>query len=44
MHKKNKVPYFQQRWGDAPVHSIAAALFSKPSQIHFFEDIGYVFF
>ena len=30
-----------QRWGDAPVHSIAAALFAKKEQIHFFDDIGY---
>lgn len=26
--------------GDAPVHSIAAGLFLKPSELHFFEDIG----
>jgi alpha 1,2-mannosyltransferase len=30
-----------QRWGDAPVHSIGAALFAHKHQIHFFEDIGY---
>ena len=30
-----------QRWGDAPVHSIAAALFKPKDQIHFFHDIGY---
>ena len=29
------------RWGDAPVHSIAATLFLNKSQIHFFNDIGY---
>lgn len=29
-----------QRWGDAPVHSIGAALFAKKDQIHFFNDIG----
>jgi hypothetical protein len=29
-----------QRWGDAPVHSIAAALFTRKDQIHFFKDIG----
>ncbi|KAI9146180.1 alpha-1,2-mannosyltransferase [Paraphysoderma sedebokerense] len=33
--------FFYERWGDAPVHSIAAAMFLHPSQIHFFEDIGY---
>lgn len=30
-----------QRWGDAPVHSIAASLFASKDQIHFFRDIGY---
>ncbi|KAG2109854.1 glycosyltransferase family 15 protein [Suillus discolor] len=30
-----------QRWGDAPVHSIAAALFTRKDQLHFFKDIGY---
>lgn len=29
-----------QRWGDAPVHSIGAALFARKDQIHFFNDIG----
>lgn len=29
-----------QRWGDAPVHSIGAALLSRKDQIHFFNDIG----
>lgn len=30
-----------QRWGDAPVHSIAAAIFLPRSAIHFFDEIGY---
>lgn len=30
-----------QRWGDAPVHSIGAALFARKDQLHFFNDIGY---
>jgi hypothetical protein len=30
-----------KRWGDAPVHSIGAALFARKDQIHFFNDIGY---
>ncbi|KAJ2722338.1 hypothetical protein GGI07_003362 [Coemansia sp. Benny D115] len=33
--------FFYERWGDAPVHSIAAAMFLDPSEIHYFEDIGY---
>ncbi|KAG9287913.1 hypothetical protein G9A89_017508 [Geosiphon pyriformis] len=28
-------------WGDAPVHSIALALFLQKSEIHFFNDIAY---
>ena len=30
-----------QRWGDAPVHSIAVSLFLNASQLHFFDPIGY---
>merc|ERR1712225_124062 len=33
--------FFYERWGDAPVHSIAAALFLPFEEIHFFESIGY---
>jgi alpha 1,2-mannosyltransferase len=33
--------FYYERWGDAPVHSIGAALFAKKEQIHFFSDIGY---
>ncbi|CAG8741943.1 11723_t:CDS:2, partial [Acaulospora morrowiae] len=33
--------FFYERWGDAPVHSIAAALFLKRNQVHFFNEIGY---
>ncbi|KAH8117568.1 glycosyltransferase family 15 protein [Phellopilus nigrolimitatus] len=33
--------FYYERWGDAPVHSIAAALFARKDQIHFFNDIGY---
>ncbi|ODV83014.1 glycosyltransferase family 15 protein [[Candida] arabinofermentans NRRL YB-2248] len=33
--------FFYERWGDAPVHSIAAALFLPKGQIHFFDDVGY---
>jgi len=32
---------YYERWGDAPIHSIAAAFLLKPSEIHFFDDIGY---
>jgi alpha 1,2-mannosyltransferase len=30
-----------QRWGDAPVHTIGAALLQSADRIHFFRDIGY---
>ncbi|GAA6022342.1 hypothetical protein JCM10207_003292 [Rhodosporidiobolus poonsookiae] len=30
-----------ERWGDAPVHSIAAALFLRPDELHYFSDFGY---
>lgn len=30
-----------QRWGDAPVHSLAAALFLPRDKIHFFDSLGY---
>lgn len=33
--------FFYERWGDAPVHSIAAAMFLSLKEIHYFEDIGY---
>ncbi|KAI5191369.1 alpha 1,2-mannosyltransferase [Nematocida sp. AWRm77] len=33
--------FFYERWGDAPVHSIAVSLFLKRSEVHFFDDIGY---
>ncbi|KAI8982692.1 nucleotide-diphospho-sugar transferase [Pilobolus umbonatus] len=33
--------FFYERWGDAPVHSLAAGLFLTTDQVHYFEDIGY---
>ncbi|KAJ2829635.1 alpha 1,2-mannosyltransferase 2.4.1 [Coemansia erecta] len=33
--------FFYERWGDAPVHSIAAALFLQKEEVHWFKDIGY---
>ncbi|CAG8605366.1 9496_t:CDS:2 [Ambispora gerdemannii] len=33
--------FFYERWGDAPIHSIAAALFLEKTNIHFFNDIAY---
>lgn len=33
--------FFYERWGDAPIHSIAASLFLDKSQVHMFQDFGY---
>ncbi|KAJ7049871.1 glycosyltransferase family 15 protein [Mycena amicta] len=33
--------FYYERWGDAPIHTIAAALFLPKSQLHLFDDIGY---
>ncbi|KAJ3506526.1 hypothetical protein NLJ89_g6816 [Agrocybe chaxingu] len=33
--------FYYERWGDAPVHSIGAALFASRDQIQFFDEIGY---
>lgn len=37
----SKGGFYYERWGDAPVHSIAAAMFLRRDQIHFFNEIGY---
>ncbi|KAK0240114.1 glycosyltransferase family 15 protein [Armillaria nabsnona] len=39
----SKGGFYYERWGDAPVHSIGAALFARKDQIHFFNDIGKYF-
>lgn len=33
--------FFYERWGDAPVHSVALGLFEDKAKIHWFRDIGY---
>ena len=33
--------FFYERWGDAPVHSIAAGLMLRKEEIHFFNEIAY---
>jgi len=33
--------FYYERWGDAPVHSIGAALFAGKDRIHYFREIGY---
>lgn len=34
--------FYYERWGDAPVHTLAAALLLRPEQIHQFSDWGYI--
>ncbi|KAJ3514835.1 hypothetical protein NLJ89_g2142 [Agrocybe chaxingu] len=38
---ESKGGFYYERWGDAPVHSIAVSLFASRDQVHFFSDIGY---
>ncbi|CCD23042.1 glycosyltransferase family 15 protein NDAI_0A08900 [Naumovozyma dairenensis CBS 421] len=33
--------FFYERWGDAPIHSMAAALFLDRDEIHHFGEMGY---
>ncbi|PNS18746.1 O-glycoside alpha-1,2-mannosyltransferase 4 [Sphaceloma murrayae] len=40
-HLDHEGGFFYERWGDAPVHSIAAALLLPKEDIHFFNDISY---
>ena len=34
--------FYYERWGDAPVHSLAAAVLLEPWELHHFSDVGYV--
>jgi mannosyltransferase len=38
---ENSNGFFTERWGDAPIHSLAAGMFLNLSEIHYFRDIGY---
>lgn len=40
-HLSNKGGFYYERWGDAPVHSIAVSLLLDKDDIFHFEDIGY---
>ncbi|MCJ1345810.1 alpha-1,2-mannosyltransferase (Kre5) [Peltigera leucophlebia] len=33
--------FWMERWGDAPIHSLAAGALLAPKDIHYFRDIGY---
>jgi alpha 1,2-mannosyltransferase len=36
--------FYYERWGDAPIHSLAVSLFVDKSKLHYFDDIGYSHF
>ncbi|GME91276.1 unnamed protein product [Ambrosiozyma monospora] len=38
---ENSKGFYTERWGDAPIHSLAAGMFLSSSEIHYFRDIGY---
>ncbi|EIW85168.1 glycosyltransferase family 15 protein [Coniophora puteana RWD-64-598 SS2] len=40
-HLESTGGFYYERWGDAPIHSIAVSLFAGRDQVHFFKDIGY---
>ncbi|KAK5627826.1 hypothetical protein RRF57_003541 [Xylaria bambusicola] len=33
--------FWMERWGDAPIHSLAAGILLAPRDIHYFRDFGY---
>ncbi|WPK26292.1 hypothetical protein PUMCH_003641 [Australozyma saopauloensis] len=33
--------FYKERWGDAPVHSLAVAMMLDRKELHYFRDIGY---
>lgn len=33
--------FYRERWGDAPVHSLAVAMMLPKEQLHYFRDVGY---
>lgn len=33
--------FYKERWGDAPVHSLAVAMLLNKEELHYFRDIGY---
>ncbi|KAL1592076.1 O-glycoside alpha-1,2-mannosyltransferase 4 [Nothophoma quercina] len=33
--------FWMERWGDAPIHSLAAGILLSPADVHYFRDFGY---
>ncbi|GAB1312808.1 Glycolipid 2-alpha-mannosyltransferase [Madurella fahalii] len=40
-HLDRQGGFYHERWGDAPVHSLAVHLLLPPGKLHHFSDIGY---
>lgn len=40
-HLDNRGGFYKERWGDAPVHSLAVGMFLAKEELHYFRDIGY---
>jgi hypothetical protein len=40
-HLDDSGGFYYERFGDAPVHTLAVSLFARPDQVWFFEDVGY---
>lgn len=34
--------FYSERWGDAAAAGLALAMFAKPGQVRYFEDIGFI--
>lgn len=40
-HLEQSGGFYRERWGDAPVHSLAIAMMLDSKDVHYFRDIGY---
>lgn len=40
-HLEESGGFYKERWGDAPVHSLAVAMMLPKEQLHYFRDVGY---
>ncbi|KAK0629018.1 nucleotide-diphospho-sugar transferase [Bombardia bombarda] len=40
-HLEKTGGFYNERWGDAAVHSLALAMLLEPQRVHHFEDFGY---
>lgn len=40
-HLEQSGGFYKERWGDAPIHSLAVGMMLDLNEIHYFRDIGY---